>query len=53
MGKLNNIDFAIIETLKAHPDFIPHMNALYMDNLTSPKGIDIRNFTYKKKSLPA
>lgn len=50
MGKLNNIDFAIIETLKAHPDFIPHMNALYMDNLTSPKGIDIRNFTSKNEA---
>ncbi len=45
MGKLNDIDFALIETIKAHPDFIPSLNALYMDNMTSPKGIDLRNFT--------
>ena len=45
MGKLNDIDFAIIETLKAHPDFTPAVNALYMDNMTSPRGIDLRNFT--------
>ena len=45
MGKLNNIDFALIETITVHPDFIPSLNALYMDNMTSPKGIDLRNFT--------
>ncbi len=45
MGKLNNIDFALIETIKVHPDFIPSLNALYMDNMTSPQGIELKNFT--------
>lgn len=45
MGKLIDIDFAIIETLKAHPDFTPCINSLYMDNMTSPEGIDLINFT--------
>lgn len=45
MGKLIDIDFAIIETLKVHPDFTPTVSALYMDNMTNPKGIDLRNFT--------
>lgn len=45
MGKLINIDFAIIETLKAHPEFTESVNALYMDNMTSPDGIDLRSFT--------
>lgn len=45
MGKLIDIDFAIIETLRVHPDFTPTVNALYMDNMTHPEGIDLRNFT--------
>lgn len=45
MGKLNDINFAIIETLKAHPDFVPTVNALYMDNMTHSAGINLRNFT--------
>ena len=47
MGRLNDIDFAIIETLNVHPDFTPHINTIYMDNLTSPTGIYLVNFTSK------
>ena len=45
MGRLNDIDYAIVETLKAHPNFTIHINSLYMDNLTSPTGINLVNFT--------
>ena len=45
MGKLIDVDFAIIETLRQHPDFIPAVNTLYMDNMTHPEGINLRNFT--------
>ena len=45
MGKLNDIDFAIIETLKKHQEFIPLMNSIYMHSMTSEEGIDLTNFT--------
>lgn len=47
MGRLNDIDFAIVETLKAHPDYIPDINTIYLDNLTSQNGIYLVNFTSK------
>lgn len=45
MGILKDIDFAIVETLKAHPEFIPDISIIYIDNLTSKSGIHLRNFT--------
>jgi hypothetical protein len=50
MGKLINIDYAIIETLKAHPEFTPQMNGIYLDNLTSTTGIKLNNFTSKNNA---
>ena len=47
MERLNDIDFAIIETLNAHPDFTRQINTIYMDNLTSKNGICLVNFTSK------
>ena len=45
MGRLNDIDFALVETLKEHPEFTPYVNSLYIDNMTSPFGICLINFT--------
>ena len=50
MGKLINIDYAIIETLKAHPEFTLQMNCIYLDNLTSTTGIKLKNFTSKNNA---
>ena len=35
MEKLKDIDFAIIETILAHPDFTPTINAMVFDTITS------------------
>ena len=51
MGKLINIDYAIVETLKAHPEFIPKMNCIYLDNLTA--GVRLKNFTSQNKAREA
>ena len=51
MGKLINIDYAIIETLKAHPEFISKMNCIYLDNLTA--GVRLKNFTSQNKAREA
>ena len=53
MGNLINIDYAIIETLKAHPDFTPQMPYIYLENLTSKKGINLYNFTSKNDARKA
>ena len=53
MGNLINIDYAIIETLKAHPDFTPQMPYIYLENLTSKKGINLNNFTSKNNARKA
>lgn len=45
MGKLNDIDFAVIETLRAHPDFTHNVESMYMESMTSSKGIELRNYT--------
>ena len=49
MGKLIDIDFAIIETLRVHPDFTPTVNALYMDNMTHPEGPRSRHLIKLRK----
>ena len=45
MGKLNDIDFAVIETLRAHPEFTHNVESMYMESMTSSKGIELRNYT--------
>lgn len=50
MEKLKDIDFAIIETILAHPDFTPTINAMVFDTITSKKGIKYEYFTSKNKA---
>lgn len=39
------IDFAILETLRVHPDYMPTMHLVLLDNITSKRGINTLNFT--------
>ncbi len=47
------IDFSITETLKAHPEFIPNVNVIVYRNISSPTGIQLRNFTSRNGARQA
>lgn len=50
MEKLKDIDFAIIETILAHPDYTPTINAMVFDTITSKNGITYEYFTSRNKA---
>ena len=50
MNKHQTIDYAILETLKAHPDYTQSMNSIIFNNLTRPDGIYLYNFTSKNEA---
>ena len=39
------IDFAILETIRVHPDFIPTLSMMLYSNMTSKNGINPDYFT--------
>lgn len=45
MEKLQTIDYAITQTLMAHPDFTNSINVTIYRNIVDPKGINLINFT--------
>ena len=45
MNKNEIINFAILETLRKHPEWIPENNLMIYKNITNPNGINYFNFT--------
>ena len=50
MNKYQTIDYAILETLKVHPDYTRSMNSIIFNNLTRPDGIYLFNFTSQNEA---